>query len=137
MRTLEGRIDRLVKAVKADLADKSVVFIHAFSAEKIQTPPTKYLVSVSSDEVGVRGFVADDRGGIVTADLTFRVYAPRSAKGEELNRLCGRVADLIRAEGGTEQGSVTVSKIYYDTSVRTVYRDIKVQIAYPKGVKDE
>ena len=134
MRTLDVGCDRLIKSVRAYFADQGVVFIHAFSAEKIQNPPKKYLVSVSQDEVKEKGFVADVNGGIVEAVLVCRVYAPRDADGKDLTALCLSLAQAIRSEGSDIVTAVALSEIRYDTKARTVYRDVRAQISYPKEV---
>ena len=134
MTTLDTKCDRLIKSVRSYFADQGVVFIHAFSAEKIQNPPKKYLVSVSQEEVKETGFVADVSGGIVEAALNCRVYAPRDADGESLTALCLSLAQAIRSEGSDLVGAVALSEIRYDTKARTVYRDIRTRISYPKEV---
>ena len=134
MRTLDTRCGRLIKNVKSRLADRSVVFVHAFSADKIQNPPEKYLVSVSAGEAGTEGFVADQNGGIVRAALTCRVFAPRGADGEALNSLCLSLAEATRSAGKEIVDTVSISETRYDSKARTVYRTVRARLSYPKEV---
>lgn len=133
LKTLETKCDNLTKAVKCRLADQSVEFIHAFSAEKIQNPPKKYIVSVSADEIKESGFVADN-GGLVEATLTYRVYAPRDTNDKELCRLCTELAQAIGIEGRELVNTVRTAKPSYDTKARCIYREISVGISYLKEV---
>ncbi len=133
MRTLDTRCDSLTKAVKEHLTDQSVVFIHAFSAEKIQFPPNKFLVSVSLNEIGEENYVADP-GGIIRASLTYRVYAPRDTHEAKLCQLCENLSQAICAKGCGVVDTVSISGVSYDTKARCMYREIKTRISYPKEV---
>lgn len=133
LKTLDTKCNDLTKAVKSHLADQSVEFIHAFSAEKIQNPPQKYIVSVVVEDIQESGFVADS-GGIVEATLTYRVYAPRDTNDEELCRLCTELAQAIGIEGKELVDTVRTAKPSYDTKARCIYREISVGISYLKEV---
>lgn len=133
MRTLSEICDSLTKAIRMELADQRVIFIHAFSAEKIQNPPNKFFVSVSLEEEKQEGFVAD-KSAIIRAVLIYRVYAPRDADDTELLALCEKLGQAIRIKGEEIVDTITMAGAHYDTKARAVYREIKTGISFMKEV---
>ena len=133
----DNTIDELIKRVREIRSVSDFVFTSEYPPREMPNPIGKYAVAVGNTATRVkRRFVgdrsaADRRGALYETVLRLRVYAPENSSGAALLRASSLLADAIgTADDDRLVQDVALSAVVYDTTARTVYRDLTVTLAY-------
>ena len=133
----DNTIDELIKRVKATPAVSGFVFASEYPPREMPNPIGKYVVSVGNTGVRTsRRFIgdriADNRKGVLfEVTVRLRVYAPEESSGAALLRASSLLADAVeRADTDHAIWDSALSCVVYDTTARTVYRDLTLTLGY-------
>lgn len=134
MKALEETAERLIMGIRSRASLGGVVFIHAYSPEKLPFPIDRYFAAVSTDKAQRDSFVSDQGHALFSGVMKIRVYAPNDTDGCELFGLCASMLDALVTEGRDVLSETWISEIRYDTKAKTVYREISAQMDLISGV---
>lgn len=133
----DNTIDELIRRVKAQPTVGCFVFASEYPPREMPNPIDKYVVTVgNAGVVPCRRFLgdrvaADSRGSLYEAALRLRVYAPENSAASALLRASSLLADAVeRADADRALQSLSLDGVVYDTTARTVYRDLRLTLAY-------
>ena len=134
---IDNTIDDLIRRVKAQEILSGFAFIMEYPPRKLPNPINKYLIAVGNggvktSDIFIGGSVGRGRRGkLYEAELNMRVYAPEDSGGSALLRVTSLLADALEhADADGALRGITLSGIVYDTTARTVARDVKVKLEY-------
>lgn len=131
----DNTIDELIKRVKTIAAVSDFVYTAEYPPREMPNPIGKYVVTVGNTGVRAsRRFIgnraADDRRGVLyEVTVRMRVYAPEESSGAALLRASSLLADAVdQADTDRMVQDIALSGIVYDTTARTVYRDLTLTL---------
>jgi hypothetical protein len=134
---IDNTIDELIRRVKAQENLSGFAFTMGYPPRKLPNPIQKYLVCVDNggvkiSDIFIGGSVGRGRRGkLYETELTLRVYAPGYTAGSSLLRATALLADALeRADTDGALRGISLSGIVYDTTARTVAREVKARLEY-------
>lgn len=136
----DNTIDELIRRVKAISPVGEFVFASEYPPREMPNPINRYVVTVGNTDVRIkRRFIGDRiaarrRGTLYHVTLRLRVYAPENSAGAALLRATALLADAVeKADTDRALQDLSLSGIVYDTTARTVYRDLTLTLGYALG----
>lgn len=137
MTQIEKNISDFVKRIREDEKMSQYVFVKGFSHEHISNPITKAFIAFDTIDTGVsKEFIGEsvkenNKGRMYDITLRFRVYARSFDSGESLSVTANALFDSIKRSDVTNSTTeIKLTPISYDSTMRTVYRDVNVSICY-------
>ena len=131
----DNTIDELIKRVREIRGVSEFVFAAEYPPRETPNPIGKYVVTVGNTATGVkRRFVGgrtavDRRGALYEIVVRLRVYAPEHSSAATLLRASSLLADAVeKADCDCIVQDVALSQVVYDTTARTVYRDVTATV---------
>ena len=137
MTQIEENIDEFVKRIKNDAHLSEYRFVKGYSDEKIPNPITKVMIAVDTLDTQISTeFIGESAGENLVGrmyDITlrFRVYAKSFDSGDSLSLCANALYDAIKRNDVSKVcSSIKLFPISYESSMRTVYRDVSVSLCY-------
>lgn len=131
----DNTIDELIKRVKALRAMSCFVFASEYPPREAPYPIDRYVVTAVNAGMRIKrrfvgDLVAEDRkGALYQTTLRLRVYAPQNSSGAALLRATSLLCDALEhADAQRIVQDISFSDISYDTTARTVRRDLTVTL---------
>ncbi|MBQ0097933.1 MAG: hypothetical protein KBS62_03230 [Oscillospiraceae bacterium] len=137
MTQIEENIDEFVKRIKNDEHLSEYTFVKGYSGEKIPNPITKVMIVVDTLDTQISTeFIGESAGENLVGrmyDITlrFRVYAKSFDSGDSLSLCANALYDAIKRNDVSKVcSSIKLFPISYESTMRTVYRDVSVNLCY-------
>lgn len=137
MTQIEENIDEFVKRIKNDEHLSEYTFVKGYSGEKIPNPITKVMIVVDTLDTQISTeFIGESVsenlvGRMYDITLRFRVYAKSFDSGDSLSLCANALYDAIKRNDVSKLcSSIKLFPISYESTMRTVYRDVSVNLCY-------
>lgn len=134
---IDNNIDELIRRVREYPVVSDVVFMTAFPPRELPNPINKYVAAVvdrgvRTSQEFIGGAVGEGmKGRLYHVELVLRVYAPRDTGASALLRMTSLLCDTLeRADTDGAIGEISLGRIVYQKTARTVYRDVRVSLEW-------